>query len=542
MLFFLLFEADSAFAQNELDSLLRVLKMNKSIIAQVNSKIEIGEMLQINRLPYWDSLINDCKEKILSEKQYFIKKKIYNLCGRCYSIKAFIVMDKLQDSQSSITNFRTAVYYLGNGIDLPSIAEAYNNIGYIYSTLFDYKNSIKFYQKSIAIKLLVGDSLGMANTTSYLAGEYQKTGDFKKALELHHNCLAIREKLNDSKLIAKSLNSIHAKQNNYETALKFLQKAIEENKKKDDSLAIAVNLNNMAYIYENQLRNKGKLSPTKFDSLWTNALNYFSESLKIQKQKGYSYGVANCLNNLGLLFMEKVYNTKNEFIKDSLIRLSENNHMNALEIYKTLHDKSGIINSKNDLAALLLYKRELSKALKYGIESYELAHENNYPEDIRNSCSTLFKIYKALNLKSEALAFYETYIEMRDSLNSISTQDEAKRQQFRYEWEKHEDEIKLSIEKKEAITLEEKKKQNIILYCVVIGLIVVFIFSVLLYKRFKIANKQKMIIEEQKQNTEIALHLLHEKNKEVMDSIRYAARIQRSLITSERYISKRLNR
>ena len=38
-----------------------------------------------------------------------------------------------------------------------------------------------------------------------------------------------------------------------------------------------------------------------------------------------------------------------------------------------------------------------------------------------------------------------------------------------------------------------------------------------------------------------AFNKLHEKNKEVMDSIYYARRIQRALITSEKYIARKLN-
>ena len=37
-----------------------------------------------------------------------------------------------------------------------------------------------------------------------------------------------------------------------------------------------------------------------------------------------------------------------------------------------------------------------------------------------------------------------------------------------------------------------------------------------------------------------AFSKLHEKNKEVMDSIYYARRIQRALITSEKYVEKNL--
>jgi len=63
-----------------------------------------------------------------------------------------------------------------------------------------------------------------------------------------------------------------------------------------------------------------------------------------------------------------------------------------------------------------------------------------------------------------------------------------------------------------------------------------------LYKRFKVTQKQKQIIEEQKLLVDKAYDELHEKNKEVMDSIYYAEKIQRALITPEKYIANSLNK
>jgi hypothetical protein len=68
------------------------------------------------------------------------------------------------------------------------------------------------------------------------------------------------------------------------------------------------------------------------------------------------------------------------------------------------------------------------------------------------------------------------------------------------------------------------------------------VFSIFLYKRFRITERQKLVIEKQKILVDSAYEKLHEKNKEVMDSIYYAQRIQRALITSERYISLQLNK
>jgi hypothetical protein len=55
-------------------------------------------------------------------------------------------------------------------------------------------------------------------------------------------------------------------------------------------------------------------------------------------------------------------------------------------------------------------------------------------------------------------------------------------------------------------------------------------------------SRQKKQIEEQKILVDKAYEELHEKNKEVLDSIRYALRIQRSLLPNENYISRQLDK
>ena len=52
-------------------------------------------------------------------------------------------------------------------------------------------------------------------------------------------------------------------------------------------------------------------------------------------------------------------------------------------------------------------------------------------------------------------------------------------------------------------------------------------------QRLRLTNKQKKIIEQQK-------HVIEEKQKEMLDSIHYAKRIQRALLTSEKYIHRKM--
>jgi hypothetical protein len=116
----------------------------------------------------------------------------------------------------------------------------------------------------------------------------------------------------------------------------------------------------------------------------------------------------------------------------------------------------------------------------------------------------------------------------------------------RFEVEKKEAELKVKSEEEQeklkAIASEEKKRQQVIISTVGGVLLLVAVFSLFLYKRFRVTQRQKKIIEEQKVLVDKAYESLHEKNEEVMDSIHYAQRIQRALITSEKYIANQLNR
>ena len=82
-------------------------------------------------------------------------------------------------------------------------------------------------------------------------------------------------------------------------------------------------------------------------------------------------------------------------------------------------------------------------------------------------------------------------------------------------------------EQKEAVARSEAFKKDLILIVSVLFLIIVSIFSFIIFKRLKENKKQKDIIEQ--------------KNKEITDSIRYAKRIQQAFMPSEKFVERIMN-
>jgi hypothetical protein len=111
----------------------------------------------------------------------------------------------------------------------------------------------------------------------------------------------------------------------------------------------------------------------------------------------------------------------------------------------------------------------------------------------------------------------------------------------KYETEMKELEI-ASLSKDKELLIKDKKlseadlnRHRILIYSVIAVLLLVTVLAFFIYKSYqqnKLAN-----IKLQGKNKQI-----EEKNKSITDSINYARRIQNSLITSEKYIQKNLER
>ena len=142
----------------------------------------------------------------------------------------------------------------------------------------------------------------------------------------------------------------------------------------------------------------------------------------------------------------------------------------------------------------------------------------------------------------DAFKWSKMYILYRDSLVNEETKKKSIETSLQYEFDKKEIAAKAEQERLDAITEEEKQKQKILIYAVAGVLLLVIVFSIFLFNRFRITQRQKEVIEKQKILVDRAYESLHEKNKEVIDSINYASRIQRALLPSKNYIANSFNR
>lgn len=132
---------------------------------------------------------------------------------------------------------------------------------------------------------------------------------------------------------------------------------------------------------------------------------------------------------------------------------------------------------------------------------------------------------------SDAYKYYKLYISYNDSLiNESNTKEQTQYEmQFRFDQQKAED--LLRQEKRDLIETQDRQKQIYLLWGLIIFIVLILFFAWFLNSRRKIEKAQKHLIENQKL-------LVEEKNKEILDSITYAKRIQTAILPTKKLVKE----
>ncbi|MCD6019690.1 MAG: protein serine/threonine phosphatase [Bacteroidetes bacterium] len=348
------------------------------------------------------------------------------------------------------------------------------------------------------------------NNKGYLSNNI---GDITLALDYFHQSLRIQEEVGDKSGQSYSLNNIgyiYNSQKQTGRALAYYQKSFALQKEIGDKHGQAQSLSNIGNIYEN----KGNLKK---------ALFYYFKGLAIRREiNSDKHGVGYSLQNIGNIY----FSQKNYF--SALYYYTK-----SLEVRKEINDTKGISYSLCNLSRIHLAQNNTALALKYGNEALMTAQDIGSPENISLASTILEEVYLKEGKFDRAHEMLKLAVKMRDSINNNDIRKSAERKQLQYEFEKKEVISKAEQEKRELTYIAKAKQQRIIIYAIIAGLIICCFFGAFMYNRFKITQRQNIIIQSQKKLVEDQKHVLEAHQKEIVDSINYAKRIQYALLAHE---------
>ncbi|MEH2241107.1 tetratricopeptide repeat protein [Nostoc sp.] len=215
-------------------------------------------------------------------------------------------------------------------------AAAFTSLGNAFHSLGQYQQTIKWHEKSLDIKIEIGDHKGQATSLGNLGNAYDSLGQYPKAIDYYQKSLEIFQKTGDRSGEGASLNNLgiaYRGLRQYPQAIDFFQKSLKifeeigECRGEGNSLTGLGNIYYLLGQYQqaieyyqqsveifkkigdrsgegNSLGNLGNV----YRSLdnYERAFDYYQQSLQIQRKIGNLRGQANAWFNLGLT-LEKVY-------------------------------------------------------------------------------------------------------------------------------------------------------------------------------------------------------------------------------------------
>lgn len=401
-------------------------------------------------------------------------------------------------------------------------AQAYNGMGVVYQKSGKYIKALECYENGLEEYKIAKDIAGTASVIGNIGIVHKIQGNYVKAIEYYNEGLRIHIESGDKQGVSSSLNNlgiIYFEQKDYEKAIQNYKGSLKLDRETSNEHGEAISLNNLGTVY---------LEIKDFK----NALLYFNDALLIEKKLENKSGVAETIFNIG-----KVYQEKKNYSKAMSL------YQDCINIRNQIGDQKGQAETLLSIGEIYLNKKNYPNAFQYNSDALKIAQEIGAANEIKNAAYNLYSTSKVLNNKSYALEMHELYIFMRDSIESEENQKEIFRQEFKISYEKQAaaDSVKTAEAKKvtdaqitsKNAQLEKEQTQRYSLYG---GLALLLIFGGVTYNRFRVSRNQKIIIEEQKNNVDKAYEALEEKNTEILDSIKYAKRIQTAILPPDKLI------
>lgn len=501
---FFLFCTSLIHAESKVDSLKRIINESNND----SLKIEVLNQLSIH---YEFSSDLENAAKYHNQRVLLLQKSpnpkglgdIYNYIGRQHYYK--------QVYDSAIFYFEKSASYFEKANFKKGIISARNNIAAIYSELGDYKKSIRQHHKLAAL------NTGKNMDRSLLASSYSNLGYCY--METSHNDSALfyftmAAKLNKLTSDFASLASNYYNLATINTNLKFYDKAfyfLEEIKK--NQLPLKTNLENLILCLKSTIYRNLK----KSDSLFKYVL--------LAKQKCRA-------SNDNLTLLSVISNEAAYYQELKNYGLAENCLKEGLRLSEEIGSQPFVARYSSEMGGFYSSQNKNNEAISYFEKALKIEKENGNSTPIINILKGLATAHSKLGNFEMSTKLLDSLIRYTETINSLSIFKATKELEEQYLSEKKDAQIKLQEK-----DIEEKKKQNQRQqYALWLGALVIAIMTLLAYlafKNYQKSKKQNLIIEQQKS-------VVEEKQKEIIASIKYAKRIQQSLLPTKAYLDKKI--
>jgi tetratricopeptide (TPR) repeat protein len=417
--------------------------------------------------------------------------------------------------------------------DKSSIGKANMAIGAAHYSQSNYVSALKACEKAVEVFRETGDKANLGVVLNTIGVIYKNWGDYQKAIEYYQQNLNLQESIGDTIKMGMAYANIgniyfyvgidlDKALFNYDKSKVFFQS-------KKQYINAAQQYNSMGLVYKEK-KDYGE------------ALIYFNKALKEFKDQNYKPGIASAQNNIGNIYLERGNFT------DALLFCKE-----ALRINQETDNNKEVGSNYRDLGRIYFKWGKYTEALQYFNQSLKMNKDLGHKKEVYELYRNISEVYEKQGLYKTALDNFKNYNALKDSTISEGYLNQISELEAKYETDRKDKELiiqKSELDKKKAEAAQNKaelekkdienRRQRLLIYSFILGLAIVFVFSIILYKQFREKKRANILLEEQNIEIKHQRDQIFMQKQEITDSIHYAKRIQTAILSPDRILEKNL--
>ena len=174
-------------------------------------------------------------------------------------------------------------------------------------------------------------------------------------------------------------------------------------------------------------------------------------------------------------------------------------------------------------------KENFYKAITYALEGIKIAEEIGADHVLKQGYSVIRYSYEETNQFKKAYEYSELLLKLKDSMFTKEKQDKISELEAEYNTAQKEKENEL-LKKNNSLNQLKLERSKFINYGTIGLLCLFFIVGYFVYRAYKQKNQAYAQLEEKSEEILAQSEVIEQKNKDILDSLNYAERIQKAIL------------